>query len=198
MATPLSIQTTPSFASLTGTAPITIPVPIIAGGSNTATIGSIVLPVTNPGGRVFIEGVIPLALTLTLPAATITGGIDVILSVYRSATATTPIYNIRKTIFNSIGLVVAAIATTAVYDVLPFQFVETPGVPLCANTSSYFFTVTVVTTGLTLAVGSTVTINAPLVAPPVTPTLIPEVFNIVAQEVPDPITVTTTTTTVIS
>jgi hypothetical protein len=198
MATPLSIQTTPSFASLTGTAPITIPVPLTAAATpSTATLGSIVLPITNAGGRVFVEGTIPLALSLTipLPALAVTGGIEVTLSVYRSATSTTPIYNVRKTLFSAIGLAIALAATTF-YDILPFQFVETPGVPLCANTASYFFTLTVVTTGLTIAAGSAVVVNSPLPPPPAG--AIPEVFNIIAEEVPDPITVTTTTTTVIS
>ncbi|WP_160678183.1 hypothetical protein [Clostridium sp. C8-1-8] len=184
MATPLSIQTTSSFASLTGTTPIPVPVPLLPGTGTETPIGSIILPLSNRSGRVFIEGTIPVVLSALAAAAAITGTLDVVLSVYRSATATTPIYTIRQTLLPATAL--AALAAP-IFDILPFQFVDAPAVPLCADTSSYFFRVTAITTGITIT-AATLTVNSTITTPG-------EFFNIIAEEVPGPVLGTTTTTT---
>lgn len=189
MATPFLIETPTNFVSITGTTTIPIPVPAVAGIGTPVTIGSLTLPLSTRGNRVFIEGTIPLVFT-ALAAVAATGSLDVVLEVFRSNTSTTPIFRSRQTIVSGLTLLTGAV----IYDVLPFQFVDDPAVSQCAGSASYFFRVYVITSGITVAL-ATLTVNS------VAQGLF---YNIIAEEKPGiPLTqlncvCATPTTTVIS
>lgn len=193
MATPFLINTPTNFVSLTGTTDIPVPIPTLVAGIGTpVTIGSLTLPLTTRGNRVFIEGTIPLVFTAL--AAITAGSLDVVLEVFRSSTSTTPIFRSRQTIVS--GLTITAGGLT-IYDVLPFQFVDDPSAPLCAGSTEYFFRVTAISTAI-LAAAATLTVDS------VAQGLF---FNIVAEEKPavilnqftsfTPVTPTTSITPVI-
>ncbi|MBK1812973.1 hypothetical protein JHL18_20320 [Clostridium sp. YIM B02505] len=169
MATPFLINTPTNFVSITGTADIPVPIPAVAGIGTPVTIGSLTLPLTTRGNRVFIEGTIPLVFT-ALAAVAAVGSVDVVLEVFRSATSTTPIFRSRQTIVSGLTLAVGAV----IYDVLPFQFVDDPATPLCAGSTDYFFRVTAITAGIVVA-AATLTVNS------VAQGLF---FNIIAEEKP--------------
>jgi hypothetical protein len=154
MATPFLIETPTNFVSISGSTDIPIPVPAVAGVGTPVTIGSLTLPLSTRGNRVFIEGTIPLVFT-TLAAVAATGSIDVVLEVFRSNTSTTPIFRSRQTIVSGLTLLAGAV----IYDVLPFQFVDDPAVSQCGGSASYFFRVYVITSGITAAI-ATLTVNS--------------------------------------
>ncbi|GKU23522.1 hypothetical protein [Clostridium folliculivorans] len=155
MATPFLIETPTNFATITGSTNIPITVPTTAGIGTPVTIGSLALPLSSKNDVVFIEGTIPLVFT-TLAALTAAGSLDVVLEVFRSNTSTAPIFRSRQTIIN--GLTLATVGTT-IYDILPFQFVDDPVIPLCGGETDYFFRAYVVTTGITVAAAS-LTVNS--------------------------------------
>ncbi|GFP77154.1 hypothetical protein [Clostridium fungisolvens] len=158
MATPFLIETPSNFATITGSTNITIPVPNTGAGTP-VTIGTLTLPLSSRNDVVFIEGTIPLVLSVTSTTAAINlGSLDVILEVFRSTTSTAPIFRSRQTIVS--GLTVATGTSTTIYDVLPFQFVDDPILPLCGAEADYVFRMYVVVSGLTGNGSVTVTVNS--------------------------------------
>ena len=154
MATPFLIETPTNFVSITGTTDIPVPVPALPGVGTPVTIGSLTLPLSTRGNRVFIEGTIPLIFTSVATIA-VAGKLDIVLEVFRSSTSTTPIQRFRQTIVSGF----TATAITTVYDILPFQFVDDPAVSQCGGSASYFFRVYAITAGFAVAIG-TLTVNS--------------------------------------